>query len=91
MEQLKLNTQQLAIAGAVFAVVVIVGYYYWSSRTPDAPATDDIANMQNAVEEENKIITDIGASAETATLKNAIPTVVPTTNPIKNIYKNPFE
>lgn len=93
MEQQNFSLNQLIIGGVAVAIVAsIIGYYYWNTRvSPEAPGTIDVAAMQTAVEEENEVITDIGASTETATLKDAIPTVTPTTNPLKNIYKNPFE
>lgn len=93
MEQQGLNSNQLMIGGvALIIIVAALGYYYWSGSTKtEAPETLDVVEMQTAIEEENQVITDIGASADAATLKDAIPTVTPSTNPINNIYKNPFE
>lgn len=87
MENLSKN--QLMLGAGVIIIVIIIGWFVFAgSSAPEPVVTDDAAIV---LPEEEALINDIGASAETATLKDSIPTVAPTTNPIKNIYNNPFE
>lgn len=82
-------SQRDLIIGAVALVVcaAFAGWYF----TRDAPSVPAPTEQASVPAEEKSLVTDIGASTETATLKDTIPVVAPTTNPIKNIYKNPFE
>lgn len=88
MEQ-DLNKNQLMLGAGVIIIVIIIGWFVFTGSSAPEPIVVDEAAV--VLPEEEALISDIGASAETATLKNSIPTVAPTTNPIKNIYNNPFE
>ena len=87
MESLTKN-QLLLGAGALIIIGIIGWFLFYGSSAPEPAATNETAII---LPEEETLISDIGASADSATLKDSIPTVAPSTNPIKNIYKNPFE
>ena len=88
MENLTKNPALLG-AGALIIIGIIGWFLFYSSSAPEpTPATSETAII---LPEEETLVSDIGASADSATLKDSIPTVAPSTNPIKNIYKNPFE
>ncbi len=77
------------LGAGVLIIISIIGWFLlYGSSAPEPVATDEAAIV---LPEEEALVSDIGASADTATLKGSIPTVAPSTNPIKNIYKNPFE
>ena len=88
MENLTKNPALLG-AGALIIIGIIGWFLFYDSSAPEpTPATSETAII---LPEEEALVSDIGASADSATLKDSIPTVAPSTNPIKNIYKNPFE
>jgi len=88
MENLTKNPAVLG-AGALIIIGIIGWFLFYGSSAPEpTPATSETAII---LPEEEALVSDIGASADSATLKDSIPTVAPSTNPIKNIYKNPFE
>jgi len=89
MENLTKNPAVLG-AGALIIIGIIGWFLFYGSSAPaeQTPATSETAII---LPEEEALVSDIGASADSATLKDSIPTVAPSTNPIKNIYKNPFE
>ena len=89
--QTHFTTQQLLIGAGAIIVIAIIGWSLWSNRAPVEEPAAVVAEPAAIAEEEEAVITDIGAAAESATIKDEIPNVAPTTNPIKNIYKNPFE
>ena len=88
MENLSKN--QLMLGGGVIVIIIIIGWFILQGSSAPEPA---VSTVETAIvlPEEAALVSDIGKTAETATLKDAIPVVAPSINPIENIYKNPFE
>ena len=89
MDAEKGMSPQHIIAAIAVAAIVALGYYVLSGNQTDKVETS--GEFQLTPTESAEVISGINETAETATLKDAIPTVAPSVNPIEDIYKNPFE
>lgn len=77
----------------VIIIIVVAGFWYWRSKAPRE------SSYQKQVQQvkENLIDTSLGSNILDKTqnpIKNKLPEANPfqkiETNPLKNIYKNPF-
>jgi|CXWL01.1.fsa_nt_gi hypothetical protein len=79
------------IGVTIVCVLVLggLGYYSWIRAFPPEPTQEELQSLQTA---EQRIMAGIETSAEASTLKDEIPSVTPvTSNPVEEMYHNPFE
>lgn len=83
------NSGQLMMIAAICIVLLCgIGYYWWAYSVAPTLSPEEEQALEAA---EQRILASISASSITVPIDDVIPVIAPVSNPVANMYRNPFE